>query len=73
MTAQKEFDELYITSSEIGRRLEVTRAAIIQARAKGWLPDPIKIENHITIWKRGDIEPHVANWEKRRNNRVGIE
>jgi predicted DNA-binding transcriptional regulator AlpA len=72
MTAQKEFDTLYMTSSEIARRLGVTRAAIIQARQKGMLPDPIMVESHLTIWKRVFIEPFVEAWQKKRNARIGV-
>jgi hypothetical protein len=72
MSAQKEFDELYMTSSEIARRLGVTRAAIIQARTKGMLPDPIMVENHLTIWKRLFIEPYVKAWQEKRNARIGV-
>lgn len=72
MNAQQEFDKLYVTSSEIARRLRVTRAAIIQARAKNQLPDPIMVENHLTIWKREFIEPFVEAWQKKRNARIGV-
>jgi hypothetical protein len=61
-----------MTSSEIKRRLGVTRAAIIQARVKGLLPDPIMIEGHMTIWKRWFIEPYVEAWQKKRNARIGV-
>lgn len=72
MSAQKEFEELYITSSEIARTLGVTRAAIIQARQKGQLPDPIMVEGHLTIWKRWFIVPYVEAWQKKRRARIGV-
>jgi hypothetical protein len=72
MTAQQEFEATYVTSSEIARRLGVTRAAIIQARKKDILPDPIMVESHLTIWKRAFIEPYVDAWQKKRNARIGI-
>ena len=72
MSAQKEFEELYMTSSEIARRLGVTRAAIIQARHKGLLPDPIMVEGHLTIWKRAFIEPYVVQWQRKRSERIGV-
>ena len=72
MTAQKEFDDLYITSSEICRRLRITRASITSAKNKNQLPDPIMVENHLTMWKRGFIEPYIEAWEKKRNARIGV-
>lgn len=72
MSAQEEFDRLYITSSEIMRRLRVTRAAIIHARRKGDLPDAIRVEVNLTIWKRADIEPYVLAWKRRREERIGV-
>ena len=72
MTAQTEFDDSYITSSEIMRRLGVTRAAIVKAKKQNILPDPIMVENHLTIWKRGFIEPYIEAWEKKRNARIGV-
>ncbi len=72
MTAQDEFDSTYITSSEIGRRLQVTRNAVIQARQQGRLPEPIFIEKHLVIWKRITVEPHIVEWENRRKDRIGV-
>lgn len=72
MTAQTEFDSSYITSSEIMRRLGVTRAAIVKAKKQNILPDPIMVESHLTIWKRAFIEPYVEAWEKKRNARIGV-
>ena len=42
-TAQQEFDEIYITSSEIGQELGVCRATLVNARRRGLLPDPIVV------------------------------
>lgn len=72
MTAQDEFNRTYITSSEIGRRLGVTRTAIIQARRKGMLPDEIMVEEQLVIWRREAVEPHIAAWERKRNARLGV-
>lgn len=72
MSAQKEFDATYVSSSEIAERLGVTRVAIIHARAKGQLPDAVMVGDHLTIWKRTDIEPHIKLWEKKRNARAGV-
>jgi predicted DNA-binding transcriptional regulator AlpA len=72
MSAQKEFEATYVSSSEIATRLGVTRVAIIHARAKGHLPDAIMVGEHLTIWKRKDIEPHIQAWEKKRHARAGV-
>ena len=72
MTAQKTFDDTYVTSTDIARRLCVSRSAVIQARQKGKLPDPIFIENHLVIWERATIEPYVATWERERKERIGV-
>jgi len=72
MTAQEIFDSKYVTSSDIARRLCVTRSAVIQARQKGKLPDPIFIENHLVIWERATIEVHILQWERERKERIGV-
>lgn len=64
MTAQEEFDEAYITSSEICKELEVTRKAIVDARRRGDLPDPIVVNGQILIWKRRTIRPHLESWKQ---------
>lgn len=72
MSAQEDFDKEFMTSSEIARRLSVTRSAVIQARQRGKLPDPIFIENHLVVWRRQTIEPYVAQWEQERKERIGV-
>lgn len=72
MNAQQEFDATYVTSSEICRRVGVTRAAVIQARQKSLLPPPIMVESHLSIWKRSDVEEKIENWIKARNARIGV-
>ncbi len=72
MTAQQKFEREYITSSEICKRLRVTRATITQGKSKGWLPDEINVDNHLLIWERNQIEPFLVEWEKRRNERIGV-
>ena len=63
-TAQEEFDETYITSSEIGKSLGVCRATIVQARKRGLLPDPVVVNGaQIYIWKRQIVEPFLKAWK----------
>lgn len=61
---QKTFDEEYITTSEIQKRVNVTRSTILQARRRGLLPNPIIVPgNGAFIWKRADVEPYLQAWE----------
>lgn len=69
MTAQEEFDATYITSTEICRDLGVTRASVTNARDRGALPEPVRINRangdvHIMIWLRAEAEPHIAAWRQ---------
>lgn len=62
-TAQQEFDEIYITSSEIGQELGVCRATLVNARRRGLLPDPIIVNGaQIFIWKRHHVRPYIDAW-----------
>lgn len=66
MTAQEEFDEIYITSSEICRRLNVTRATLVHRRRQGLLPDPISVNDaQIQLWKRKAVLPYLNDWEQK--------
>lgn len=63
--AQQRFDTLYITSSEIAKRLEVTRPAIHFRRKSGDLPDAISVSGgSLTVWERDKIEPFLRKWEQ---------
>jgi hypothetical protein len=67
VTPQEEFDAKYITSTEICRDLDVTRASVTNARDRGALPEPVRINRangdpHIMIWLRAEAEPHIAAW-----------
>ena len=62
-TSQQEFDEIYITSSEIGQELGVCRATLLNARRRGILPDPIVVNGaQIFIWKRNLLQPYLDRW-----------
>jgi hypothetical protein len=68
VTAQEEFDEKYITSTEICRDLDVTRASLVGARERGALPEPVRINRpngdpHILIWVREDVAPYIERWK----------
>lgn len=66
MTHQQEFDAAYVTSSEICRRVGVTRASIVIAHNKGWLPEPVRLDKTINIWKRSEAEPLIVAWIEKR-------
>ena len=62
-TAQQEFDEVYITSSEIVQELGVCRATLVNARRRGLLPDPIVVNGaQIFVWKRDVVRPYLDAW-----------
>lgn len=61
--AQREFDERYITSSEIMEKLGVTRTTILHARRTGKLPDPIDIQGRIFIWERSKVADYLDAWK----------
>lgn len=67
MTPQEEFDAKYITSTEICTTLEVTRASVVNARERGDLPEPLRINRpsgdcHIMFWLREEASPYVERW-----------
>lgn len=60
---QKEFDDQYITSTEISEELGVRRATILNARLRGMLPEPIKIKGiRLYIWNRAATQPYIDAW-----------
>lgn len=62
-TAQQRFDRVYITSSELCRTLRVTRPAIMQARRRRLLPDPIAVNGaSLYVWERAHLQPYVDAW-----------
>lgn len=67
-SAQTTFDRTYITSTEIARRVGVSRVAVTNARRKNLLPDPIMVnEGQIFIWIRDVVEPALRSWEEARS------
>lgn len=63
-TAQQAFDQMYVTSSEIIKRLQVNRPTMSQAPKRGLLPPPIVVNNSlIHIWLRSEAEPMIKVWE----------
>lgn len=61
---QKEFDKQYITGYEIERDMNVTRTAILYARKRGALPDPVVVHGSGTfIWNRKAVKPFLQAWK----------
>lgn len=61
--SQKEFDSKYITGHEIQNDLKVTRTAILYARKRGALPDPVIVHGSGTfIWERKAVKPYLEAW-----------
>ena len=64
MSAQKEFDKKYITSSEICNTLDDCRTTILQARRSGRLPDGISVgEGQLYLWERAVVTPYLNAWK----------
>lgn len=62
-TAQQRFDRIYVTSTEICRTLQVSRAAVLQARRRCLLPDPVSVRGAaIFVWERSAVQPYVDAW-----------
>lgn len=64
-TFQQEFDNTYISSCEICRRLNVTRSQLLYMRRRHEMPPSIKVGDgkgwH--LWFREEIEPFLQHWE----------
>lgn len=75
MSAQVEFDNKYISSSEVCAQLGVHRTSVLLALRSGRLPDPIRImrpngQPQILLWERTDIAPYLADWAANRAQRA---
>lgn len=63
-TAEERFNEKYITSTEIGEQLQVGRSTILQARARGLLPDAIVVRGvPAYLWERATLQPYLNAWK----------
>lgn len=71
--AQQEFDETYITSTEICETLKINRATVLHARKRGLLPEPISLNNsRLFIWKRSAIQKSLDAWKIMLDARRGL-
>lgn len=77
MSLQEQFDEKYISSTEICQRLDVNRSTVLQGARAGKLPECIVIKRpngstHVALWIRADAEPMMAEWAKAIASRKGL-
>lgn len=68
---QERFDRSYISSSEIIQELKISRTALLYARRKGKLPEPIVISETIMVWERDTVMPFLITWKNKLNARRG--
>lgn len=60
MTNQEEFENTYITSSQLHKELGVTRKTITDMRKRKLLPEPIIVPGiSCHIWKRSEVLQNV--------------
>lgn len=72
--AQKRFDELYITSTEICTMLDVSRYQIHMRRVTGKLPNAIKMKGAAPmVWERETIMPYIHTWGMELNKRRSVQ
>jgi hypothetical protein len=75
-TAQEEFDETYISSTEICKELGITRATVTNGRQRGMLPDAIELLRpdgapHMVLWRRDRVRPFLDAWKIALQSRRG--
>lgn len=70
-TSQQEFDNRYITTSEIVKTLGVSRSTVHVARITGKLGDPIDVHGQVYIWDRATIKPYLDAWKLMIDTRRG--
>lgn len=67
---QREFDEMWVTSSEICERLSITRPALCAARKQQKLPEPVLVgAMKLCVWPRSEVEPFLRQWWNDLTNR----
>jgi predicted DNA-binding transcriptional regulator AlpA len=63
-TAQERFDEKYITATQIAEEVGVSRPAVLRAKQRGFLPEPISVgDTVVTVWEREIIRKHLEAWK----------
>lgn len=63
--AQIEFDNKYVTSSEICNYLNISRPALLQGRRRERLPVPISVKGtNLCLWIRDTVWPTIEQWRQ---------
>lgn len=64
-TAQTRFDGKYITSTQIMKDLNVSRTALLNARKRGLLPDPVVVnDGQLYLWERTPLlNTNIEAWK----------
>lgn len=72
MVTRHEFEKMFISSTEICKRLLINRSALVYARkAQNW-PEPIIIDGiNLHLWDREQVTPLIEEWEAKLNRRRG--
>ena len=61
---QKSFDQHYITSAEIMKFLNISRAGFLYGRRAGKLPEPIVLnDGRLLVWKREEVVEQLQVWK----------
>lgn len=62
--AQEQFDDRYISSTEICKLLGISRATLVQARRRGILPEPIVVNtSQLHLWERSQVQDNLESWK----------
>lgn len=71
--AQVRFDDMYISSTQIMTELGVSRPAVLHARRRGLLPEPIVVnQTQIYLWERATVAPYLEAWRISLASRRGL-
>jgi len=75
VSAQQQFDEKYISSTEVCQELRVHRTTVLLATRTGKLPPPIVLRRpngdaQIMLWERQSLLPVLADWKQARADRA---
>lgn len=76
MSPQQQFDQQYVSSSELCTTLGVSRSSLANLRAAGGLPGAIEVMRpdggvHVVLWLREHVRPHVDAYRARLARRRG--
>lgn len=77
MSLQAQFDETYISSTEICQTLGVNRSTVFNGVRAGKLPEGIIVRRanggaHVMLWLRREAEPMMNEWAKAIASRKGL-